>query len=69
MTTGRHTKERPKSAPAAPRFELDESGVFGRFDLFAKRCRKLAAMFTTIEQFAMLSEVCVCLIFQRERLC
>ena len=54
---GRHTKERPKSAPSGPKFELDESGVFGRFDLFAKRCRKLAAMFTTIEQFAMLSEV------------
>ena len=34
--------------------------MFGRLDLFAKRCRKLAAMFTTIEQFAMLSEVGAC---------
>ena len=32
--------------------------MFGRFDLLAKRCRKLATMFTTIEQFSKLTQVC-----------
>ena len=55
----RQTRDRPKTAQAGPKFEVDEANVFGRFDLFAKRCRKLSAMFTTIEQFSILTEVCL----------
>ena len=53
----RQTKERPRSSTSIPKFEVDEGAVFGRFDLLTKRCRKLSAMFSTIEQFSVLSEV------------
>lgn len=36
---------------------LDEAVVFGRYDLFAKRCRKLVSLFTTIHQFSLLAQV------------
>ena len=36
---------------------LDEAVVFGRYDLFAKRCRKLISLFTTIHQFTLLAQV------------
>ena len=36
---------------------LDEAVVFGRYDLFAKRCRKLISLFTTIHQFSLLAQV------------
>ncbi|KAK9794950.1 hypothetical protein WJX73_010224 [Symbiochloris irregularis] len=52
----RQTKERSKASSNSSKFEVDEGSVFGRFDLFAKRCRKLSGMFSTIEQFSVLSE-------------
>ena len=30
--------------------------MFGRLDLFAKRCRKLAELFTTVHQFSALQQ-------------
>ncbi len=43
---------------AVGRFEANEAAVFGRMDLFAKRCRKLIELFTTIHQFSELAKVC-----------
>jgi hypothetical protein len=42
---------------SSARFEANEATVFGRMDLFAKRCRKLAELFTTIHQFSLLAQV------------
>lgn len=43
---------------AVGRFEANEAAVFGRMDLFAKRCRKLIELFTIIHQFSELAKVC-----------
>lgn len=42
---------------AVARFEANEAAVFGSMDLFAKRCRKLMDLFTTIHQFSELAKV------------
>ena len=47
-----------KMDAAVGRFEANEAAVFGRMDLFAKRCRKLIELFTTIHQFSELAKVC-----------
>ena len=48
----------PEAAAAASgRMEVNEASVFGRMDLFAKRCRKLMELFTTIYQFSVLAKV------------
>lgn len=53
---------------AGDAWALDEAVVFGRYDLFAKRCRKLVSLFTTIHQFSQLAQArslhlarCACL--------
>eukprot|EP00884_Botryococcus_braunii_P007425 jgi/Botrbrau1/16684/Bobra.0317s0002.1 len=37
-------------------FNFDESAIFGRMELFGKRCQKLISLFTTIQQFSSLSQ-------------
>ncbi len=44
-------------AEKRPAWALDEGVVFGRYDLFAKRCRKLISLFTTVQQFSLLAQV------------
>ena len=44
-------------AEAGGKLEVNEAAVFGRMDLFAKRCRKLIELFTTIHQFSVLAQV------------
>ncbi len=46
-----------KGDVAVARFEANEAAVFGSMDLFAKRCRKLMDLFTTIHQFSELAKV------------
>jgi hypothetical protein len=44
-------------AEAGGKPDVSEAAVFGRMDLFCKRCRKLAELFTTIQQFTLLAQV------------
>ena len=49
--------DRVVQGQASGGWALDEAVVFGRYDLFAKRCRKLISLFTTIHQFSLLAQV------------
>ncbi len=52
----RTVRDRASGAPAnGNAFDFDEAKLFGKFDLFAKRCKKLINMFTTVHQFSSLA--------------
>ena len=54
----RRTKQRVQDAPAAgePRFDFSEMYIFGKFDAFTRRLKKIAEMFETIAVYAHLQE-------------
>lgn len=37
-------------------FAFDEAQIFGKYELFARRCRKLEQLFSTIHQFSGLAQ-------------
>mmetsp|Transcript_13743 Transcript_13743/g.31844 ORF Transcript_13743/g.31844 Transcript_13743/m.31844 type:complete len:4493 (+) Transcript_13743:136-13614(+) len=51
----RLTKDKLMTQPKVKQFDFNESQIFGKLDLFCKRVQKLMDMFTTIQQFSMLS--------------
>ncbi|KAK9841874.1 hypothetical protein WJX81_008571 [Elliptochloris bilobata] len=51
-----HAQFKAVQRQAEGAWALDEGVVFGRYDLFAKRCRKLVSLFTTIHQFSLLAQ-------------
>ena len=58
----RRLQAEAKLSQGGGRFEASEAAVFGPFDLFVKRCKKLIELFTTIHQFSTLAQVpCPCL--------
>ena len=42
--------------PKGKQFDFNENIIFGKFDLFCRRVEKLVDMFTTVEQFTVLSK-------------
>ncbi len=51
----RATKEKLAAQPKGKQFDLNESAIFGKFDMLCKRVQKLHDMFTTVHQFTSLS--------------
>jgi dynein heavy chain len=52
----RLTKDKLMQQPKVKQFDLNESQIFGKFDLYCKRVQKLIDMFQTIDQFRSLSQ-------------
>ena len=50
------TKERLESMPKAKQFDFNTTEIFGKFDLFSRRVRKLIDLFSTIRQFKTLEK-------------
>ena len=51
----RLTKDRLLTMPKGKQFDFNETQIFGKFDLFCRRCIKLIDMFSTIFQFTALA--------------
>ena len=51
----RLTKDKLLTMPKGKQFDFNETQIFGKFDLFCRRCIKLIDMFSTIFQFAALA--------------
>ena len=54
----RLTKERLESTPKGKQFDFNERNIFGKFDLFCRRCVKLIDLFSTIHQVRVVSVAC-----------
>lgn len=52
----RLTKRKLEKTPTGRQFDFNEMQIFGKFDLFCRRLIKLIDMFSTIDQFTVLSE-------------
>lgn len=52
----RFTKERLESMPKARQFDFNQTEIFGKFELFSRRVRKLIDLFSTIRQFKTLEK-------------
>lgn len=52
----RLTKRKMERTSNGKRFDFNEMQIFGKFDLFCRRLIKLIDMFSTIDQFTVLSE-------------
>ena len=50
------TKERLESMPKARQFDFNTTEIFGKFELFSRRVRKLIDLFSTIRQFKTLEK-------------
>ena len=50
------TKERLESMPKARQFDFNKTEIFGKFELFSRRVRKLIDLFSTIRQFKTLEK-------------
>ena len=50
------TKERLESMPKARQFDFNQTEIFGKFELFSRRVRKLIDLFSTIRQFKTLEK-------------
>ena len=50
------TKERLESMPKAKQFDFNTTEIFGKFELFSRRVRKLIELFSTIRQFKTLEK-------------
>jgi dynein heavy chain len=50
------TKERLMNMPKGKQFDFSTQQIFGRFDLFCRRVRKLKNLFGTIQQFRTLGQ-------------
>jgi dynein heavy chain len=50
------TKERLMNMPKGKQFDFSTQQIFGRFDLFCRRVRKLKELFGTIQQFRTLGQ-------------
>jgi len=50
------TKERLESMPKARQFDFNMTEIFGKFELFSRRVRKLIDLFSTIRQFKTLEK-------------
>jgi len=50
------TKERLESMPKAKQFDFNTTEIFGKFELFSRRVRKLLDLFGTIRQFKTLEK-------------
>lgn len=50
------TKERLQNVPKAKQFDFNPTQIFGKFDLFCRRIRKLKDLFSTIKQFQTLGK-------------
>ena len=55
----RHLQAEAKAGQTGGHIEAREVIVVGPMDIFAKRCQKLADLFTTIHQFSTLGQVCL----------
>jgi dynein heavy chain, axonemal len=53
--TYRIVKEKSEGGGRGKRFEFSEPAIFGRMDLFCRRCLKLAHLFRTISEFGEIS--------------
>ena len=51
----RLTKDKLLTMPKGKQFDFNETQIFGKFDLFCRRCIKLIDMFSTIFQFQALA--------------
>lgn len=49
-------KEKSAEFPKSPTWDFDENTIFGRFDLFIKRIKKLIEIFSVIQQFKALEK-------------
>lgn len=50
------TQDRLKKMPKGKQFEFSTNAIFGKFNLFARRVKKLIELFSTIEQFKTLEK-------------
>ncbi len=50
------TKKKLELLPKGKQFDFNEMQIFGKFDLFCRRIIKLIDLFTTIDQFTLLSK-------------
>lgn len=50
------TKQKLNSMPKGKQFDFSESQLFGKFDLFERRIKKLRDLFTAIQQFRALED-------------
>lgn len=50
------TKQKLESMPNERKFEFSEMYIFGKFDTFARRLRKIIDMFETMEMYSHLQE-------------
>ena len=50
------TKDKLAQMPTGRQFDFAEAQLFGKFDLFCRRVIKLIDMFSTVEQFTVLSK-------------
>ena len=52
----RMTRDKLAENPKGKQFDFNENIIFGKFDLYCRRVEKLIDMFTTVEQFTVLSK-------------
>ena len=50
------TKEKLEAMPNERRFEFSEMYIFGKFDTFTRRLKKIIEMFETMETYSHLSD-------------
>ena len=50
------TKEKLESMPNERKFEFSEMYIFGKFDTFMRRLKKIIEMFETMEMYSHLSD-------------
>lgn len=50
------TKEKLESMPNERKFEFSEMYIFGKFDTFVKRLKKIVEMFETMEMYSHLAD-------------
>jgi hypothetical protein len=52
----RLTRDKLAENPKGKQFDFNENVIFGKFDLYGRRVEKLIDMFSTVEQFTVLSK-------------